>query len=108
RRLLLSGALHLQAIHSFPTRRASDLGPGRKSVDWRRIGNLYRGWRGNGCRSVIQRKGCARTLGNAFPRRQFSVDWDRSRTIPLRSEEHTSELQSLRHLVCRLLLEKKK
>src|SRR5205814_6062079 len=27
---------------------------------------------------------------------------------PKRSEEHTSELQSLRHLVCRLLLEKKK
>src|SRR5205814_8849551 len=26
----------------------------------------------------------------------------------LRSEEHTSELQSLRHIVCRLLLEKKK
>src|SRR5262245_56714886 len=33
-----------------------------------------------------------------------------TRTIPIifRSEEHTSELQSLRHLVCRLLLEKKK
>src|SRR5262245_65211470 len=36
------------------------------------------------------------------------------RTVPIpsqasdRSEEHTSELQSLRHLVCRLLLEKKK
>src|ERR1039458_10497077 len=35
------------------------------------------------------------------------------RFVPLdnntsRSEEHTSELQSLRHLVCRLLLEKKK
>src|SRR5438045_7295594 len=29
-------------------------------------------------------------------------------TFLLRSEEHTSELQSLRHLVCRLLLEKKK
>src|SRR5438093_5318622 len=27
---------------------------------------------------------------------------------PLRSEEHTSELQSLTNLVCRLLLEKKK
>src|SRR5262245_62370053 len=27
--------------------------------------------------------------------------------VPERSEEHTSELQSLRHLVCRLLLEKK-
>src|SRR5262245_26941082 len=33
----------------------------------------------------------------------------RSRSSPRRrSEEHTSELQSLRHLVCRLLLEKKK
>src|SRR5258705_5557803 len=31
-----------------------------------------------------------------------------SRSGPHRSEEHTSELQSLRHLVCRLLLEKKK
>src|SRR5438045_4285507 len=29
-------------------------------------------------------------------------------SISNRSEEHTSELQSLRHLVCRLLLEKKK
>src|SRR5687767_15534216 len=30
------------------------------------------------------------------------------RAAPLRSEEHTSELQSLAYLVCRLLLEKKK
>src|SRR3712207_7507804 len=29
------------------------------------------------------------------------------RTLPLRSEEHTSELQSRQYLVCRLLLEKK-
>src|SRR2546425_8163505 len=28
--------------------------------------------------------------------------------LPYRSEEHTSELQSLAYLVCRLLLEKKK
>src|SRR3712207_8493441 len=28
--------------------------------------------------------------------------------IPIRSEEHTSELQSRQYLVCRLLLEKKK
>src|SRR5258705_5257579 len=32
---------------------------------------------------------------------------DRVRLKQTRSEEHTSELQSLRHLVCRLLLEKK-
>src|ERR1039458_4508989 len=30
-----------------------------------------------------------------------------ARAAMYRSEEHTSELQSLRHLVCRLLLEKK-
>src|SRR2546425_7118931 len=32
----------------------------------------------------------------------------RLRAEPTRSEEHTSELQSLAYLVCRLLLEKKK
>src|ERR1035438_10813848 len=47
---------------------------------------------------------------------QFRVERDQLRirpavfrqTLPNRSEEHTSELQSLGHLVCRLLLEKKK
>src|SRR5262245_64648995 len=43
------------------------------------------------------------TMGAAS--RQRSVT---SPMSPNRSEEHTSELQSLRHLVCRLLLEKKK
>src|ERR1039458_165150 len=56
------------------------------------------------------------------PGRQESADdarwWRRARWRPrrtqcacaggIRSEEHTSELQSLRHLVCRLLLEKNK
>src|SRR5690625_5618454 len=36
---------------------------------------------------------------------ELAIDID---TAPLRSEEHTSELQSRGHLVCRLLLEKKK
>src|SRR5262245_63892032 len=40
---------------------------------------------------------------SAFSRRKSSA----AGTVT-RSEEHTSELQSLRHLVCRLLLEKKK
>src|SRR5438309_8411396 len=34
--------------------------------------------------------------------------WGPSVPLGLRSEEHTSELQSQFHLVCRLLLEKKK
>src|SRR5690554_1071444 len=37
----------------------------------------------------------------------FTVAWLAS-LLQLRSEEHTSELQSRPHLVCRLLLEKKK
>src|SRR5437762_6669607 len=34
--------------------------------------------------------------------------WLRLPLVPVRSEEHTSELQSPMYLVCRLLLEKKK
>src|SRR5262245_64297856 len=41
--------------------------------------------------------------GNALRRARAPTSLRRAR-----SEEHTSELQSLRHLVCRLLLEKKK
>src|SRR5437899_4368516 len=45
--------------------------------------------------------------GSASSRRSRSLQ-TLSPTLPaVRSEEHTSELQSLRHLVCRLLLEKK-
>src|ERR1039458_6333195 len=40
---------------------------------------------------------------SCWPFAQFAV----RASAAARSEEHTSELQSLRHLVCRLLLEKK-
>src|SRR5262245_64494750 len=39
---------------------------------------------------------------------QEQQEHDEHRHGAYRSEEHTSELQSLRHLVCRLLLETKK
>src|SRR5258708_26970082 len=42
------------------------------------------------------------------PCRLRGLSLDGSRNTFLRSEEHTSELQSPDHLVCRLLLEKKK
>src|SRR2546422_8603540 len=38
----------------------------------------------------------------------FKVPLGRAESLSVRSEEHTSELQSRLHLVCRLLLEKKK
>src|SRR3712207_8932815 len=39
---------------------------------------------------------------------KFETYWKEARVCHLRSEEHTSELQSRQYLVCRLLLEKKK
>src|SRR5437016_8549473 len=48
-------------------------------------------------------------LASAVPASQIErVVAGRTRVDTLRSEEHTSELQSLTNLVCRLLLEKKK
>src|SRR5439155_24263952 len=44
-----------------------------------------------------------RTTPSARSARRHACNWP-----PARSEEHTSELQSRGHLVCRLLLEKKK
>src|SRR5258708_29323835 len=41
-------------------------------------------------------------------RRRAPTWYSASQPFPRRSEEHTSELQSPDHLVCRLLLEKKK
>src|SRR6266508_7050456 len=54
------------------------------------------------------------SLHDALPISSRTVDshWPKvgepTRTSTTRSEEHTSELQSRGHLVCRLLLEKKK
>src|SRR5205809_5461201 len=66
------------SLPSFPTRRSSDLSSGG----------------GSGTRG-------ARATVRASSRRKRLF-------VSLRSEEHTSELQSRLHLVCRLLLEKKK
>src|SRR5438046_7899986 len=44
----------------------------------------------------------------AFGRVLVGAEPEERRLTELRSEEHTSELQSLTNLVCRLLLEKKK
>src|SRR5205814_9079185 len=46
--------------------------------------------------------------GRRPPAARALAERPRGRDHDTRSEEHTSELQSLRHLVCRLLLEKKK
>src|SRR5205814_2774165 len=65
-------------------------------------------WAALALRLVDLPRASGRRPGTRPPR----AEWPLSRAlagsrIEKRSEEHTSELQSLRHLVCRLLLEKK-
>src|SRR2546426_8362519 len=45
---------------------------------------------------------------DVIAKQRLTEDWATIRAAYLRSEEHTSELQSPCNLVCRLLLEKKK
>src|SRR5690606_40476126 len=98
----------LRVLPSFPTRRSSDL-----SSDFAvrvrpraSIANLS---------YMIARSGVAPVAITAFsrgylPRFEGAPNVERMyrQSLLLRSEEHTSELQSRENLVCRLLLEKKK
>src|SRR2546422_4800989 len=58
----------------------------------------------NGCKEIIYKKEVLRNA-NVCPKCNYHF---RISARERRSEEHTSELQSRLHLVCRLLLEKKK
>src|ERR1039458_10775786 len=62
------------------------------------------------CEGAVEVYNLAADMGGMGFIERFRVECLRSILINthMRSEEHTSELQSLRHLVCRLLLEKKK
>src|SRR5262245_64713839 len=59
-------------------------------------------------RDSLKASGTADIAQGADAMTLAEIDESVTARAPTRSEEHTSELQSLRHLVCRLLLEKKK
>src|SRR5258706_9676831 len=62
-------------------------------------------------RSRLNHSGCSFShgwSGEAWIAKSSAISMSTSRAREVRSEEHTSELQSLTNLVCRLLLEKKK
>src|SRR5205814_4715014 len=97
---------HLFSLPSFPTRRSSDLPSFRRPSTYGKTRfsirpqlmmsfpswpNLY----------------CPASSSQAFVVAGHQPCPLRLLAACYRSEEHTSELQSLRHLVCRLLLEKK-
>src|SRR5207248_11047454 len=100
--LPLHYAAHHQCLHSFPTRRSSDLSGAKRSLP------------------PLPRRTFT-VLASSFTSERFRFTSSLTRSpLPksrsrmqrflmfssLRSEEHTSELQSPYDLVCRLLLEK--
>src|SRR5438046_6628982 len=103
--LSLNRATAPPAPHSFPTRRSSDLRQ-REPEDLA----VVRRAEAHGARTIMR----AMKIGIVVP-----YSWSfwggvvehaelQADALKGRSEEHTSELQSLTNLVCRLLLEKKK
>src|SRR5690606_41582316 len=91
-------------LHSFPTRRSSDLGV---------AGGLIQP-DAAGCEGGVELAGAkshahvAAAVGFVQSDSAKAVLVEELRYCFIRSEEHTSELQSRENLVCRLLLEKKK
>src|SRR5205823_10688431 len=94
--------------HPFPTRRSSDLVQMTSVKRGKRAASLLPCQPGESMAANIGRRraavtGLVRTKSAPSPKafRKFSTSSEE------RSEEHTSELQSLAYLVCRLLLDKK-
>src|SRR5207253_10395117 len=97
-----SGPRPPRDLHSFPTRRSSDLQAPRL------LGRHVRD-RAEDDSGLRRMDGERRRIRDV--RRRVDVErlgQPEIQHLHLRSEEHTSELQSRGHLVCRLLLEKKK
>src|SRR5205814_6813027 len=99
---------HLHTPHPFPTRRSSDLTSREtcaRPIFWASAAATVCALVRLSTKNLLRR--CSSAINHAI-----AAGWAVMRLpiwlmAELRSEEHTSELQSLRHLVCRLLLEKK-
>src|SRR5689334_24667826 len=100
--VFLQCAVNHRDLHSFPTRRSSDL----SNIIMRNvtgpIGIGFSGTSDNNNTQDTQKPFIRNIVFNAIRATVVAKPVDHPR-----SEEHTSELQSQFHLVCRLLLEKK-
>src|SRR5439155_26179593 len=104
---LSSGYARRRSLHSFPTRRSSDLtDPAGADADEEAVGvdGDEVGHLGVDASVALVDDPRPRVVVAA---RGFILEPGLDGPVA-RSEEHTSELQSRGHLVCRLLLEKKK
>src|SRR5690606_39356587 len=77
-----------------------DLCQGKDLLGFQQIGLLPPGEQAAGCTAGGVQQQQDKRQGASITKRQC-------RLLQTRSEEHTSELQSREHLVCRILLEKK-
>src|SRR5262249_60913819 len=94
-----------RALRSFPTRRSSDLSPAGGLATDGDLGWVDRGKMDHALANVA----FALQPGEISKPVEDAQGWNILQSVERkRSEEHTSELQSLTNLVCRLLLEKKK
>src|SRR5207253_9331083 len=101
-------SLHFCELHSFPTRRSSDLAHDVSMDDFEKYLNdedaneLWELWLAASKTSYMIDQCIATTEPAYLAKHAFQL----AQLFNYRSEEHTSELQSRGHLVCRLLLEK--
>src|SRR5205823_11097384 len=98
----------LRRLHSFPTRRSSDL---VRSTLGKRTSATGLAWRTlitstfGRLRDESRRFWSISSVITSTPSKPIDLTFCASSLVFGRSEEHTSELQSLAYLVCRLLLE---
>src|SRR5206468_9759227 len=99
-----SRSLDHQHLHSFPTRRSSDLAWQRKAEHAILQNNDA------AARNALSRYNEIIKQAQRYQQQQQEQEQlvSTMKSVLQRSEEHTSELQSRSDLVCRLLLEKKK
>src|SRR5207237_10581079 len=97
-------AAHHRDIHSFPTRRSSDLElQAQLEAERTRYDQDRASWEAEQDLLLRDRQALEAEWRRLEARAEQAYN-----TFEERSEEHTSELQSHLNLVCRLLLEKKK
>src|SRR5205823_14800964 len=91
-----------RALPSFPTRRSSDLAA-------RCWSSQNPGWPSSSSSSAMRflSPSGSKVITDPVQLGPDLLELLAQRLVVVRSEEHTSELQSLAYLVCRLLLEKK-
>src|SRR5207244_9321745 len=97
-----------RVLHSFPTRRSSDLRYWHVAHEALIMMGVWMLAMSSVLSSLVLPQGEARALVRLL----YMMGYGFATALVIggvaRSEEHTSELQSPDHLVCRLLLEKKK